>query len=294
MENKFCLEINIPSDYIAPQFMCFPLVAVRADPDARNWYYQNYMMPVARLDGINSLTCEISDAITYGAGGNTYNKVIQLSSMNRTICSQFRDIVSVLQGSIAKKYYCALFMDFYYLSCAEVYYGKHHFIHEVLFYGYDNIAENFPVMAILNIYTAYFHCLTGKSGRPLKEHWNILNAGGKLSGQLHKKAAGYAEQNGIRFYAMYGQTEATARIAWLPWQWAARKCGSIGQAVPGGRLTLEDESGQEIRKPRTEGELVYYGANVSMGYAEGWKDLEKGDEWQGRLCTGDLGVSVEV
>ena len=34
-------------------------------------------------------------------------------------------------------------MDFYYLSCAEVYYGKHHFIHEVLFYGYDNIAENF-------------------------------------------------------------------------------------------------------------------------------------------------------
>lgn len=96
MENKFCLEINIPSDYIAPQFMCFPLVAVRADPDARNWYYQNYMMPVARLDGINSLTCEISDAITYGAGGNTYNKVMQLSSMNRMICSQFKDIVSVL------------------------------------------------------------------------------------------------------------------------------------------------------------------------------------------------------
>ena len=56
---------------------------------------------------------------------------------------------------------------------------------------------------------------------------------------------------------------------------------------------LEDESGKEIREPRTEGELVYYGANVSMGYAEGWKDLEKGDERQGRLCTGDLGMRDE-
>lgn len=121
----------------------------------------------------------------------------------------------------------------------------------------------------------------------------MTQAGGKLPGQLHKKAARYAEQNGIRFYAMYGQTEATARIAWLPYQWAVRKCGSIGQAIPGGRLVLEDESGKEIREPRTEGELVYYGANVSMGYAEGWKDLEKGDEQQGRLCTGDLGMRDE-
>lgn len=143
MEDRYSLEINVPSDYIAPQFMCFPLVAVRANPDARNWYYQNYMMPVARLDGINRLGCEISDAITYGAGGNTYNKVMRLSNINRVVCSQFGDIISVLRENIGKRYYCVLFLDFYYLSCAEVYYGKHHFIHEVLFYGYDNMLENF-------------------------------------------------------------------------------------------------------------------------------------------------------
>ena len=47
---------------------------------------------------------------------------------------------------------------------------------------------------------------------------------------------------------------------------------NVGGFLVGGRLVLEDESGKEIREPRTEGELVYYGANVSMGYAEGWKD----------------------
>ena len=110
MEDRYSLEINVPSDYIAPQFVCFPLVAVRANPDARNWYYQNYMMPVARLDGINILSCEISDAITYGTGGNTYNKVMRLSNINRVVCSQFRDIISVLRENICKKYYCFLFL----------------------------------------------------------------------------------------------------------------------------------------------------------------------------------------
>ncbi len=143
MEEKVCLDINVPRNYIAPQFMCFPLVVVRADRLLQNWYYQNYMMPVARLDGVNSLTCDVADAITYGAGENKCGKIMQMNNINKTICAQLSNIVPLLKENIGKRYYCVLFLDFYYLSCAETYCGKNHFIHEMLFYGYDNIEGSF-------------------------------------------------------------------------------------------------------------------------------------------------------
>lgn len=143
MEERVCLEINVLTDYVAPQFMKFPLVVLRADQLSRNWLYQNYIMPVARLDGVNSLTCDVADAITYGAGGNVHGKIMRLNSINRAVCAQLRDIVSALRENISKEYYCVLFLDFYYLSCAEMYYGKYHYIHEMLLYGYDNRMDIF-------------------------------------------------------------------------------------------------------------------------------------------------------
>ena len=43
-----------------------------------------------------------------------------------------------------------------------------------------------------------------------------------------------------------------------------------------------------IDKPDTAGELVYYGDNVTLGYAEKGEDLIKGDERHGILHTGDI------
>lgn len=50
---------------------------------------------------------------------------------------------------------------------------------------------------------------------------------------------------------------------------------SIGIAIPGGRFSLIDVSGNEITEPETEGELVYRGPNVSLGYAECLDDLKR-------------------
>ena len=86
-----------------------------------------------------------------------------------------------------------------------------------------------------------------------------------------------AREQGNRFIVMYGQTEATARMSYLPWERAEEKYSSIGIAIPGGRFELADD-----------GELVYYGDNVSMGYADCVKDLQKGDENHGVLHTGDI------
>ena len=113
-------------------------------------------------------------------------------------------------------------------------------------------------------------------------------AGGKLTPELHRKFAEYAREKGTGFIVMYGQCEATARMGYLPAEKALEKCGSMGVAIPGGKFHLTDADGQEVRSPHVTGELVYEGANVTLGYAECGEDLIKGDERGGVLQTGDM------
>ncbi|NLP51238.1 AMP-binding protein [Bacillus sp. RO1] len=116
----------------------------------------------------------------------------------------------------------------------------------------------------------------------------LTQAGGKLSSTLSVKFANVCNQKGIQFFSMYGQTEATARMAYLPWEKNLEKVGSIGIAIPGGELILQDDSGNQITEPNVKGELIYKGPNVSLGYAESVFDLSKEDENNGILRTGDL------
>lgn len=116
----------------------------------------------------------------------------------------------------------------------------------------------------------------------------MTQAGGKLQPELHKRFAEYAQQNGKRFYVMYGQAEATARMSYLPYERSLEKYGSMGIAIPGGRFSLIDVNGNEIQEQDTVGELVYEGPNVTLGYAECGSDLGLGDERHGYLETGDM------
>jgi len=105
----------------------------------------------------------------------------------------------------------------------------------------------------------------------------MTQAGGKLNAEIAKEYIQWAKSQGKRFIVMYGQTEATARMSYLPWERAQEKYASIGVAIPGGEFTLAED-----------GELIYRGENVSMGYAECAEDLLKGDENHGVLHTGDM------
>lgn len=116
----------------------------------------------------------------------------------------------------------------------------------------------------------------------------MTQAGGKLSPELHKEFAEYAESKKICFFVMYGQTEATARMSYLPYEKSLEKYGSMGIAIPGGKFSLIDIDGNEITEHDVIGELVYEGANVTLGYAEDGNDLVKGDEMFGKLITGDM------
>ena len=106
----------------------------------------------------------------------------------------------------------------------------------------------------------------------------LTQAGGKLDERLARLVSEHAQAAGRRFFVMYGQTEACARISYVPPERLAAKMGSIGVAIPGGRLHLD---------PDTQ-ELVYEGPNVMLGYAETREDLALGDVMHGVLPTGDL------
>lgn len=116
----------------------------------------------------------------------------------------------------------------------------------------------------------------------------MTQAGGKLSVELHEKFARLADKKGQKFVVMYGQCEATARMSYLPPEYAIVKKGSVGIAIPGGRFSIIDDNDDEIKEAGVSGELVYEGDNVTLGYAECGDDLKKGDERKGRLFTGDI------
>lgn len=105
----------------------------------------------------------------------------------------------------------------------------------------------------------------------------MTQAGGKLNAEIALEYIRWAKSVGKQFIVMYGQTEATARMSYLPWERAEEKYASIGVAIPGGTFSLAED-----------GELIYQGENVSMGYAECAEDLMKGDENHGVLHTGDM------
>ncbi|MEZ5238806.1 MAG: AMP-binding protein [Microthrixaceae bacterium] len=113
----------------------------------------------------------------------------------------------------------------------------------------------------------------------------LTQAGGHMEAERVRHFARMGARAGWELCVMYGQTEATARMAYLPPELAIERAGAVGVAVPGGELRIEPFEGCE---PGT-GEVVYSGPNVMMGYAHGAADLAKGPEL-GELRTGDIGL----
>lgn len=109
----------------------------------------------------------------------------------------------------------------------------------------------------------------------------ITQAGGRLDPETIVRYSKEGRQGGWDLFVMYGQTEATARMAYLPPHLAAAYATSIGIPVPGGNFRIEPVPGLDY------GELVYTGPNVMLGYAEGPADLATGRSIN-ELRTGDL------
>lgn len=105
----------------------------------------------------------------------------------------------------------------------------------------------------------------------------MTQAGGNLNIKTKERFSEYCLENNIALYIMYGQTEATARISYVPPDRLTEKIGSIGIAIPNGTLSID----------AANSELLYSGPNVFGGYATDAEDLEN---WEAidLLRTGDL------
>ena len=124
----------------------------------------------------------------------------------------------------------------------------------------------------------------------------VTQAGGRLAPERVRSFAELGRSRGWDLFVMYGQTEATARMAYLPPDLALTDPGAIGVPVPGGSFHLEplpelplqrSDSGSGSGAPGPVGELVYEGPNVMLGYASTPADLALGRVTTS-LRTGDV------
>ena len=117
----------------------------------------------------------------------------------------------------------------------------------------------------------------------------VTQAGGKLHNAFISEFTEAFPD--IKFYVMYGQTEATARLSYLPPEDLKSKLGSLGKGIPDVQLKVVDEQG-DLVKPGETGEIIARGENVMKGYyqdEEGTRETIR-DGW---LYTGDMATVDE-
>ncbi|MGE5420834.1 MAG: AMP-binding protein, partial [Chloroflexota bacterium] len=113
----------------------------------------------------------------------------------------------------------------------------------------------------------------------------VTQAGGKLATVfIDEFRQSFPE---TRFFVMYGQTEATARLSYLPPELYEKKKGSMGRGIPGVELRVVNSEGEKVR-PGETGEVIARGDNIMLGYYSDDESTRKSlrDGW---LWTGDLG-----
>lgn len=105
----------------------------------------------------------------------------------------------------------------------------------------------------------------------------ITQAGGNLNEKIKQRFLNYCKDNSVDFFVMYGQTEASARISYVPPIDLIENINSIGKPILNGKLSLD----------KVTNELLYEGPNVFGGYANGYRDLISWID-QSQLRTGDV------
>jgi acyl-CoA synthetase (AMP-forming)/AMP-acid ligase II len=115
----------------------------------------------------------------------------------------------------------------------------------------------------------------------------MTQSGARMGDELTMRLVRTMDQRGGRFFVMYGQTEATSRIATLDPADLPDRLGSVGVAVPGGTITIGTAPAYDRAAPG-EGAVRYQGPGVMLGYAASRADLGRGAEVD-VLETGDLG-----
>ncbi len=228
-------------------------------------------------------------AIFYTSGSTGKSKGVMLS--HRNLVSNTVATVEYLKLTPRDSIICIL--PFYYI------YGNSLLLTHILVGGRLVIDNRFAFpQAILN--TMKKEKVTGFSGVPsnfmiLLNNDNftsdglpglryLTQAGGAMAPMVIKKVMAAFPDREI--FIMYGQTEASPRVSFLPPDRLEEKLGSAGIPVPGVMISIRDEDDHEV-PPGEVGEIVVFGDNIMLGY---WNQPEEQSEVlkNRHLYTGDL------
>lgn len=239
----------------------------------------------------NSTPIEPNDlaALVFTSGSTGQPRGVMVSHAN--IISNTDSIVSYL--SLSERDRIMAVLPFHYCYGASL-------LHTHLRVGGEIVVDNrfmYPEVILQRIIES--RC-TGFAGVP--SHFQILlrnsslrkkqfpslryvqQAGGSLAPSFIHELRDALPQTQI--FIMYGQTEATARLSYLPPNGLKTKLGSIGKGIPGVTLWVLNEDGRQVQVGEV-GEIVAQGENIARGY---WKDPQGSEEIfrGGKLYTGDL------
>ncbi len=129
---------------------------------------------------------------------------------------------------------------------------------------------------------------SGVLERPHRSLRLIAQAGGRMAPERVERTARLGHDRGWGLALMYGQSEATARIAVQSPELTAASPDTVGHLVPGTSIRL-DRGVAEADATTGSGEIIVSGPGVMLGYAEHPDDLALG-RMVTELRTGDMGV----
>ncbi len=289
------LDINQAKKLISvykPNFIWVPNFLVDKFNDClvvfTNWNYSLIVVNESKVQMHRDLTLLLT---TSGSTGSP--KLVRLSSVN--LFNNAKSIAKYLNINYLERPITSLPMYYSYglsvinshlIKGATIFLTNYSVVQKE-FWGF---AKKFKITSFSGVpYTYQMLKMLRFSTMELPDLKTLTQAGGKLSSNLKEEFANYAVKNCKEFIVMYGQTEATARMSYLPSIKIKEKIESIGIEIPGGKFSLKDlHSNAFINECNIQGELIFSGPNVSLGYANNFLDLSKGDENLGILYTGDV------
>lgn len=243
--------------------------------------------PVSTIDV--DLAC-----IIFTSGSTGKPKGVMLSHLN--LLSNTRSIVEYLQlGSDDR---IMVVLPFYYI------YGKTLLLTHIACGGsvvidnrftFPNVVletmEKMEVTGFAGVPSTYMILLNKSSLRQKKfpSLRYVTQAGGAMASSVQKDVASVFAP--ARVFIMYGATELSPRLTYVPPEKLESKWGSIGVPIPNCDAFVADEEGNRL-PPYTEGEIVGRGSNVMMGY---WRDPRSTSKVlrHGLYYTGDRGIMDE-